>query len=439
MTLHLKILPRLVMTFWAALAPACFAELEEKAAGGRTPERPKTVSAIPSVSISRRANNVGVDFGGLLQTAPSASGPWTDRAAEISPLMTPLEGGRRFFRARRPEGIFDTNSVIALVITGAFQKHFEMAHAGMPDGIFPPARPKPYFDGVLNIAGTVIPITVKVRGNSSLQECPFPKLKFKISRENRTNTPFAGAREVKIGTHCAEGGEGPIGRLRDERAAYREALAYETMSLLGFVGPRVRRARIHYHDVSPTNSGSETGWTVTRNGMILDDPEVVGERSGGRALSDEELVGLRNANFNPQLISELQMLHILLGNWDFALSTNGVGLWNTDVIEMPGGGYVPVAGDFDLCSWVTGSVLDSAPHDYMPDSPPLVRRTWWELEQLFHAVGWEQFSTAANRFLAKRDDMEGLVAAAVIDEDGRTNAVEHVTTFYSRLLWIILR
>lgn len=354
-------------------------------------------------------------------------------------MVAPLDGASKFYRARRPEAIFDTNPVVALVITGAFQKHFEMAHAGMPDGIFPPARPKPYFDGVLNVAGTVIPVTIKVRGNSSLQECPFPKLKFKISRENRTNTPFADAREVKIGTHCAEGGEGPIGRLRDERAAYREALAYEAMSLLGFAGPRVRRARIHYHDASPTNSGSETGWTVTRNAMIMDDPEVVAERMGGRALSDEELAELRNANFDPQLIIELRMLHILFGNWDFAVSTNGVGLWNTGVIKLPGGEHIPVAGDFDLCSWVTGNVMDSAPHDYRPDQPPLLRRMFWELEQLLASSTWDPFQSAGFRFQRSFDAFETLIENAVIDEEGRDQATQHVHAFYEALFTIIYR
>lgn len=399
----------------------------------------KAASAAPTIAISRQASDARLTFGGILQSAPTPSGQWTDHANEISPLVQTNEGTVRYFRTRRPEPIFASNSIIALVITGAFQTHFEMAHAGMPDGIFPPARPKPYFDGSLNIAGTVIPVTVKVRGNSSLQECPFPKLKFKVNSQNRKDTPFEGAREVKIGTHCAEGGEGSIGRLRDERAAYREVLAYETMSLLEFAGPRVRRARIHYHDTSSTNASSETGWTVTRSAMIMDDPEVVGERLGGRALDDEELGELRDANFNPQLITDLQMLHILFGNWDFALSTNGVGLWNTDVIELPGGGYIPVAGDFDLCSWVTGNVLDSAPHDYRPGQPPLIRRMFWELEQLSASSTGDRFGVAGNRFMQKREAIQAMVAASIVDDEGRANAAQHLSVFYEALFTILLR
>lgn len=114
-----------------------------------------------------------------------------------------------------------------------------------------------------------LPVTMRVRGNSSLQECPFPKMKLKVSRENRVGTPFETARELKIGTHCAEGGRGTVGRLRDETAAAREALAYETMAVLGFEAPRVRRARIEYRDTTPGEAGTGVGWQVMRRALAF--------------------------------------------------------------------------------------------------------------------------------------------------------------------------
>jgi hypothetical protein len=387
----------------------------------------------PTVSLSREGQGVKLTFTGTLQAALAAQGPWADVPGAVSPFTETSPDQQRFYRSREPDSIFSARTVVNFAVTGPLQEHFGLAFAGLPDGIFPPVRLKPYFDGSLRFAGADIPVSLRVRGNSSLQECPFPKLKFKVSREARAGTPFFDAREVKIGTHCAEGGRGPIGRLREEAAAYREALAYEAMELLGFVSPRVRRARIDYFDTTPTNASPDVGWELTRNAMILDDAEVVGERLGGRALSDEEIQQLTDARFDEQLITDLRCFHVLLGNWDFALSVDGRNLWNTDVIEVEPGSLIPVIGDFDLASWVTESVQDSVPHDYLPELPLIDRRARFELEVVQKSVRPELFTAAKDRFVAQRTALESLVQAAVIDDVGRTNVARHVTAFYDAL------
>lgn len=283
------------------------------------------------------------------------------------------------------------------------------------------------------MGSTTVSADLRVRGNSSLQECPFPKLKFKVSRANREGTPFAEAREIKIGTHCAEGGRGNIGRLRDERATYREALAYEAMELLGFLTPRIRRARISFHDTSPADAPNPGGWMVTRNAMLLEDPEVVAERLGGHALDDEELSALTDARFGAQLITDLRVLHVLLGNWDFSLSEDGRGLWNTDVIRFADGTYRPMPGDFDLSSFVTELVRSTTPRDYHPELPERDRQVRYELGEIRRQVAAPVFAAARNRYLAKREALTQWITAAVVDEEGRTNALMHVASFYDGL------
>ena len=254
----------------------------------------------PTVAITRAGDRVTITFAGTLESAESATGRWTEATNTESPWTQELAGPQRFFRARGPGGtndprIFASTSVVQMTLTGPFQQHFNLAFAGTPDGIFPPVRQKPYFDGTVQVGAPgspEIPVSLRVRGNSSLQECPFPKLKLKVSSENRADTPFADARELKIGSHCADGGRGNVGRLRDERAAFREALAYETMQLMGYLAPRVRRARIEYRDTSPTTIDTADGWPVTRQAMILEDVEVLAARLGGRALDDDEIGGL---------------------------------------------------------------------------------------------------------------------------------------------------
>jgi hypothetical protein len=400
----------------------------------------------PVLSLARQGGQTRIDFTGMLQEAPSVHGPWTELTNASSPFWLPSDAkdftitsldkpALGFYRSRGPESIFDRSAVVELTLEGPFQVYFEKAFAGMPDGIFPPVREKPWFEGevALSAPGLERPIDVRVRGNSSLQECPFPKLKFKLSREDRAGTPFFNAREIKVGTHCAEGGRGTIGRLRDERATWREALVYEIMAALDFTSPRVRRAQIQYHDTSPTNGVRDVGWTLSRKALLLDDIEVVAERLGGRALDDEEITTLTNANFSAQLIADLRVLHAFVGNWDYALSTDGSNLWNTDVVALPDGGLLPVAGDFDLCSFVTEEVQLNAPWDFHPELADLPRETRWRLEQVRTSVPAETFTASRDRFTAKRPAIDALVSHALIDDAGRTNALQHVSAFYGAL------
>lgn len=387
-----------------------------------------------SLAITREGPVVRIDFSGALQVAPAVTGPWNDLPAAVSPLQENATNAARFYRARAadPQSIFAESSVIAFGLSGGFQTNFEHAFAGTPDGIVPPHRVKEYFDGALQLGSSTIPVALRVRGNSSLQECPFPKLKFKVSKANRAGTPFFDAREIKVGTHCAEGGRGTIGRLRDERAAFREALAYEVMSALGFAGPRVRRAQIDYRDTSLTNSISPSGWQVNRHAVILDDIEVVAERLGGRALSDDEIAAIENANFDPQLI-DLLLLHALLGNWDFALPADGHGLWNTHVIELPDLRLLPIAGDFDLSSFVTELVRSGAPGDYHPELGDVERQARFTVEGIAARVGSASFALGAARFAGKRAAIEAAIAAAEIDDAGRANAQRHTAAFFDAL------
>ena len=399
--------------------------------------------APPTIQVLRDSRGITIHFTGVLWSASNPEGPWSIVTGAPTPLpIDPTLAPSRFYRTYRAEppataGVFDSDSILAWTLTGPFQSHFELAFAGMPDGIFPPHRDKPYFPGSAHVSGLDLPLSLRVRGNSRLQECPFPKMKLKVSKEDRAGTPFANAREIDIGTHCAEGGSGTVGRLRDERAAYREALAYEIVNDLGFTSPRVRRARIDYHDTTlpdpdlpPETTG---GWTLTRQALLIEDAEVVGERLGGRALDDDEIAALRDAHFAPQLLTDLRLLHALFGNWDYALSESGEGLWNTEVIALADGTLIPMAGDFDLASWVTAHVRLNAPHDYRPELPDLEREARFQVDEIRKRAGAMAFAAGRTRFLDRRAALEARVIQAEVDEAGRQNIQNHLAVFFQAL------
>ncbi len=387
----------------------------------------------PTVAIARDADRTIITFTGSLLSAESNDGPWALVTNAVSPYVVDTSDGQKFYRASAPSdgSIFAARSVVTLELTGPFQAYFDMAYAGIPDGFIPPVREKPYFDGVLAMSGQTVPVSLRVRGNSNLQECPFPKLKFKVSKEDRPGTPFENAREIKIGTHCADGGHGNIGRLRDQIAAYREVLAYEVMDVAGFVTPRVRRAHIDYFDTTPaTNENATVGWQITRDAMLLEDIEVLGQRLNARVLADEELANLEKSSFDIQTLVDLQLFNALIGNWDYSVAWDTRGVWNIDALEFPDGHLVPVAGDFDLASWVTGVVRGDAPDKYHPELAELERETLYDVEQIKGRVDSLNFAAGVARFEQARVKLEAIIASANLDAEGRTNVLRHVSAFY---------
>lgn len=415
---------------WAD-APGC--PCRESHSGPRGIEREFDISP---VQIFRESGETRVEFTGALFSAPDPSGPWTLVPGARSPHRLEPIAEPTFFRSRQVfEGgaLFGGTSIVPMSVRGPLQKHFDLALAGTPDGIFPPKREKPYFDGAVSFGGTNIAASLRVRGNSSLQECPFPKLKLKVSKETRVGTPFAEAREIKVGTHCAEGGRGGIGRLRDERATYREAVAYEVMETMGFLAPRVRRAVIAFEDTSEDRGFGNTGWQITRAALLLEDIEVLAERVGGHALTDAELAALTKAEFRQQTVLELQLLHALLGNWDYGLSLEGRGLWNTDVIQFDNGTYRAVPGDFDLASWVTERVSLNAPWDYFPELPDLERQMKFQVSELRGSVGQDVWQAAVQRYQERKSALEEKLRTVVVDEEGRANMQRHLTAFFGEL------
>jgi len=187
------------MRCWMSIAVwmigSCGGPAEVPGTTGNLPtEQPTSISiGSPTIQIGLDGARVKIVFAGTLRSADAVSGPWNDVPDAASPFNEDPANRQRFYRTREPDSIFSSRSVVAFTLTGPFQSHFDLALAGMPDGFIPPLREKPYFDGTLKMTGYEIPVALRVRGNSSLQECPFPKLKFKVAKEQRAGTPFLDA------------------------------------------------------------------------------------------------------------------------------------------------------------------------------------------------------------------------------------------------------
>jgi hypothetical protein len=327
-----------------------------------------------------------------------------------------------------------------LRIEGSFTAAFEAAHAGQPDGIIPQVRVKDPFTAVLsykNKAGRIVKFDaeLQVRGNSSLAECDFPKLKVKVDKAKAKGTALEGANKFKIGTHCGEGGAGTIGRLRSEEATWRESLVYDIARAAGMPTLATKPVTITYVD---TGTHTET----KRKAFLLEHIDVAAARLGGTALQDPEMyAGKPKDHMKAADMARIQMLQALVGNWDWHLNVDGAEadgaiLWNIEAVELSAGGaMIPIAADFDLSSFVTRNWVRASGLDVLPDvADAHVRQAAHYLVQEMATKLARADLLAARTYLkGKKAAIERAVTNAKIDATGRTNAKQHVAAFFTAL------
>lgn len=321
-----------------------------------------------------------------------------------------------------------------LVVEAPLSPAFVAARAGEPDGFFPLPRKTDPFIGKIGYGDVLIDAELQVRGNSSLAECPFPKLKAKADKAQAAGTMFDGARKIKIATHCGEGGNGTIGRLREEKATWREAALYQAMRALMMPAQLAKPLSITYLD---TTKGDQ----LTRKAFIFEHVDLAAGRLGGTSLeSPETWEGDPAQVMEMQAIVRIHFFEALIGNWDWHLrigasNPGGGQLWNIEAVQL-GDKLVPLAQDFDLSSAVTGHLVDERDIDprVLPGKPPLVRQAAGYLA----SEHGPQFSdtdlhAAREHFVARRAAVERALADAPLDDEGRANLNAHVDAFYQAL------
>jgi hypothetical protein len=329
--------------------------------------------------------------------------------------------------------LFAGATPLKLTLSGPLEHHFDLAHAGMPDGIFPPQRVTDWFAGSLKQGQLTRQVEIQVRGNSSLQECSFPKLKVKMPRETSTGTIFEGAHKFKIGTHCGDdSGPGTIGRLRHENSAHREAFVYTLLGIVGIDGMATRPARITYKDTDQSTS-------ITRDAFVLENPELFGERLGGKTMEEQEaMTSAQVERMDRTRIAAIHLFEALAGNWDWKINLGsgpGGRVWNIEVVTFTNADPLPVPHDFDLSSMVTGAPLtdDDLPEDLWPERPVLERQAAHYLSGASGKFKAANLSAAVAMFEGKHDSMIDALGDTDIDTEGVENIKAHIDAFYATL------
>jgi hypothetical protein len=330
--------------------------------------------------------------------------------------------------------LFGASGPSELVLEAPFAPAFRAARAGQPDGIFPLPRTTDPFMGKIGYGDLRIDAELQVRGNSSLAECPFPKLKAKADKAQAAGTMFDGARKIKINTHCGEGGTGTIGRLREEKATWREAALYQAMRALMMPAQLAKPLSITYLDTT-------TNETITRKAFIFEHVDLAAGRLGGKALeSPETWEGDPAQVMEMQAIVRIHFFEALIGNWDWHLrigpsKPGGGQLWNIDAVQLSDK-LVPLAQDFDLSSAVTGNLIAEEDIDpkILPGKPQLVRQAASYLANEYGPqFADSELHAARDHFKARRAALEQALAEAPVDDEGRANLNAHVDAFYQAL------
>ncbi|NVB85480.1 MAG: hypothetical protein HOV81_44360 [Kofleriaceae bacterium] len=330
--------------------------------------------------------------------------------------------------------LFGASGPSELVLEAPLAPAFKAARAGEPDGIFPLPRKTDPFMGKIGYGDVLIDAELQLRGNSSLAECPFPKLKAKADKAQAAGTMFDGARKIKIATHCGEGGNGTIGRLREEKATWREAALYQAMRALMMPSQLAKPLSITYRDTT-------TSEKITRKAFIFEHVDLAAGRLGGTSLeSPETWEGDPAQVMDMQAIVRVHFFEALVGNWDWHLrigasKPGGGQLWNIEAVQL-GDKLVPLAQDFDLSSAVTGNLVadDDIDPKILPGKPPLVRQAGSYLASEYGPqFSDSELHAARDHFTARRAALEQALADAPVDDEGRANLSAHVAAFYEAL------
>lgn len=171
------------------------------------------------------------------------------------------------------------------------------------------------------------PVRLRTRGLWRLRHCSFPPLRFNFVKDSVKGTVFARQDRPKLATHCRSSND-------YEQWLLQEYLVYRVQEVLTPVGLMARLARITYVDVAARED------TVTRYAILLEDPDAMAERLGGRRI---ETKGIPQTHLDGSSAVILGLFQFMIGNTDWSVP----GLHNIELVETATGDYLGVAYDYD--------------------------------------------------------------------------------------------
>jgi hypothetical protein len=290
-------------------------------------------------------------------------------------------------------------------------------------------------------------VQVSTRGHTSLREseCDFPKLKLDFSQaSNVQGSPFAGLKQLKIGTHCSsrpDGQSGKYGRWANDKATHREAFVYRLLDVMKVPTLKARPARITY---IATRNGAAGGQTpVARAAMFLEDEDDAIKRYGAAQEMDPKKFGSAKTTFKMPDVARLAFAQAMIGNFDWCLRmtpedtyrcNDTTPLWNILWLTKADGSAVPVMYDFDLAGAVTMR------HTWFSKRfNPAFARSEAEVEavsQVQHTRTMfprDLLDATRAEFVSHKADAYATLNDSMMDDEGRAGAKAYLDAFFAAI------
>ena len=199
--------------------------------------------------------------------------------------------------------------------------------------------------------GRPVPVDVRVRGKSRVQECRFPPLRLDFASEDTAGSVFEGLDKVKLVTHCRD-------REHYERNVLDEYAAYRIFNLLTERSHRVRLLRVRYVDTERPEEPP-----LVRLSFVLEPVEQVAARLGAEIIETEYVVKSR---LEPQQTALVNAFHYLIGNvdWSLVAAEDETTCCHNGSLLLLDGKHVIIPYDFDLSGLVDARY--AKPHPSVP-------------------------------------------------------------------------
>lgn len=276
-----------------------------------------------------------------------------------------------------------------------------------------------------------VPVTITLRGNTSLFELKFPKLSLDVAKADAKGTIFEHAKKIKLGTHGGETNElTPLGRRINQESTHREALAYAVLDAVGVPTLKARPATMTYVD---TGTKKVAPGELVRKAFFLEDDDDAAQRYGGEIIKDaDENGGLDHeaisGKYDDADIARVGLAEALIGNVDWQLDRS---LWNVKAIKLKNGKVIFAPYDFDLAATVTA--FEPEPAKLFFPKENIEFRNTAALLNTIRANGFVKanITTAYNELLAKRAAAETAIAASPLSADDKAHSKRHLDAFYA--------
>lgn len=278
-------------------------------------------------------------------------------------------GARDESFANEDKDLYGPSSALSVKITAPLTTLFTRRANGQADppkppkdGEAPPAWQEPEFSepGKLTIAveggEKVLDMRVYIRGESSQNDCPFPKLKIDFDdKEQLKKTPFKGHGKFRLNTHCGPGdasARSGMGRVMNGVGPVREELTYKIIRAMGIPTYATRVLAIKYEDTAANNAVTETFGMAMESGDDAEQrfkamqPALIPE---GYEYLDPAVAGRGRAT--PENLAQVTVAEAFSGNKDWG------GTHNVDSFGAnPPTEIFQIAQDFDLGAIVLADI-----------------------------------------------------------------------------------